>query len=201
MRLIIAVALSIVSLAGQALAQDSEIDRLREALRSATLQSRSLEDQRTALQAKVSALDKDNTALKAQVATLKAKVKQVEKDYRQAVTEFNERLEERNKTLQQWKEAYGEAANVARTKDAERAKFEAEANGFKASTTACTEKNQQLVKVGRELLAEYEGVTLGDVLLARDPVTGIKKSQIKTLLEDYDEKIDTQTVGDRNDQK
>jgi chromosome segregation ATPase len=181
-------------------AQDSEIDRLREALRSTTIQARQLEDQRTALQAKVAQLEKDNAGLKEQVAAAKAKVKQVEKDYRDAVKEFNARLEERNQVLEKWKEAYGEAATVARTKDAERAKFEAESNAFKASTKACTDKNQQLVKVGRELLSEYENVTLGDVLLSRDPVTGIKRTQIKTLLEDYDDKIDTQRVPDQGAQ-
>jgi len=43
-------------------------------------------------------------------------------------------------TLEKWKEAYTEAATVARTKDAERAKFEAEANSFKASNKTCTDK-------------------------------------------------------------
>lgn len=172
----------------------SEIDRLREALRTATTQARALEDQRNALQAKVGQVERDNAALKVQVDTAKAEVRQVKKDYREAVTQFNERLEERNQTLEKWKEAYAEAASVARTKDAERAQFEAEASNTKVSLKACTGKNQQLVKVGRELLAHYENVTLGDALLAQEPLIGIRRTQVENLLQDYAERVETETV-------
>lgn len=202
MKLIIKTAASIVAVffATGAMA-DSEVDRLREALRSTTMQVRALEDQRTSLQAKTAQLERDNAALKSQVDAAKAEVKQVKKDYREAVKEFNARLEERNQTLEKWKEAYAEAATVARTKDAERARLEVESNNWKASTAACTDKNKQLVKVGRELLAEYESVTLGDALLVREPFTGIKRTQVKGVLEDYDEKIDTQRVLDHRAQR
>ena len=198
MRLIITLVTSLAAVllvAVDAHAQaESETDRLRDALRTATSQTRALEDQRNLLQAKVTQVERDNAALKSQVDTAKAKVKQVEKDYKLAVTEFNDRLEERNQTLEKWKEAYTEAATVARTKDAERAKFEAESNAFKASTKTCTDKNKELVKVNRELLAEYEGVTIGDRLLAREPVTGIRRTQFQNKVQDYDEKIQGQRV-------
>ena len=51
-------------------------------------------------------------------------------------TDFNDRLTERDESLEKWKSAYEEAANVARAKDAERAKFEGEATAFKVSTKA-----------------------------------------------------------------
>ncbi len=47
----------------------------------------------------------------------------------------------------------------------------------------CTEKNQEFVKVARSIIGAYRGVTLGDVLLARDPVTGLKRAQIENLIE------------------
>lgn len=172
----------------------SETDRLREALRTATTQARALEDQRNALQAKIAQVERDNAALKTEVNTAKAEVRQVKKDYREAVTQFNERLEERNQTLEKWKEAYAEAATVARTKDAERAQFEAEVNATKTDLKACTGKNQKLVKVGRELLAHYENVTLGDALLAQEPLIGIRRTQVESLLEDYAERVETETV-------
>ncbi len=130
----------------------SETDRLREALRGATAQVRALEDQRTALQAQNAEVTRARDALKSEVDTAKAQAKKAEADYRQAVREFNDRLEDRNQALEKWKDAYTEAATVARTKDAERAKFEGESKAYKASTKACTLKNKELVKVGRELL-------------------------------------------------
>lgn len=186
--------LSVVAVSATHAQAQSETDRLREALRTATTQARALEDQRTALQAKITQVEHDNAALKAQRDAAKAEVRQVKKDYREAVTQFNERLEERNQTLEKWKEAYAEAATVARTKDAERAQFEAEANATKVSLKACTAKNQQLVKVGRELLHHYETVTLGDALLAQEPLIGIRRTQVQNLLQDYAERVQTETV-------
>jgi chromosome segregation ATPase len=173
---------------------ESETDRLREALRSATAQTRALEDQRFALQVKVSEADRDKALLKTQLDASKAQVAQVEKDYRQAVQEFNTRLDERNQTLEKWKDAYDEAATVARTKDAERAKFEGESKSYKASTKACTVKNVQLVKVGRELLARYEGVSFGDMVVAREPLLAFRRVEIQNFLQDYGDKILEQKV-------
>jgi chromosome segregation ATPase len=174
-------------------AQETETDRLREALRQATLQARSAEDARNALQTKITKVESDNTALKGQLDKAKGKIRQWEKDYKQAVTDFNTRLEERNQQLEKWKEAYTEAATVARSKDAERAKFEAEANTYKASTQTCSDRNKELVKVNEELLADYKAVTLGDALLAQEPLTGIRRTQVQEKLEGYDERIQVQT--------
>jgi chromosome segregation ATPase len=173
---------------------ETETDRLREALRSSTAQTRALEDERTGLQAKLSQADREKTNLKAQVDAAKARATQVEKEYRQAVQDFNARLEERNKTLDKWKDAYEEAAAVARTKDAERAKFEGESKTYKASTQACTMKNTQLVKVGHQLMSKYEGVTIGDMLVAREPAFALKRVEIQNNLQDFNDKISEQEV-------
>jgi len=136
----------------QAAHADSDADRLREALRSTTAQLRQLEDERTALQAKVAGFDRERAAAKAQVDAAKAEVREIRKEQREAVEEFNKRLTERDETLEKWKAAYEQAATVARSKDAERAKFEGEANTYKASTKGCVAKNGQLLKAGHELL-------------------------------------------------
>lgn len=169
--------------------QQSEADRLRDALRSLTAQVRSLEDQRTAIQSQLAEVTRARDALKGEVTEAKAQAKKAESDYRTAVREFNERLEERNQVLEKWKEAYSEAATVARTKDSERAKFEAESKNFKASTRACMQKNQELVKVGRELYTRYEGVTFGDMVIASEPLVGIRRVEIQNLLQGYGDRI------------
>jgi chromosome segregation ATPase len=172
----------------------SETDRLREALRSAITQARSLEDQRTALQAKVTEAERAQTTLKAQVEAAKAEIKEVEKQHREAVEEFNQRLAQRDETLEKWKTAYEEAANVARSKDAERAKFEGQAAAFKASVKACQAKNGQLVKVGRELLQRYEEANFVDLAIASEPMLGVRRAEIQNLLQDYNDKILDQKV-------
>jgi predicted RNase H-like nuclease (RuvC/YqgF family) len=172
----------------------SDTDRLREALRAATAQTRSLEDQRSALQAKIATAERDAAALKKQIDDAKAEVRQVEKQNREAVEEFNQRLAQRDETLEKWKSAYEEAATVARSKDAERAKFEGEAAAFKASTKSCQAKNVLLVKVGRELLHRYEGVSFGDMVVTSEPLIGVRRVEIQNLLQDYGDKILDQKV-------
>ena len=107
-------------------------EQLREALRTATAQSRALEDQRATLQAKLTTAEQERDRIKKQNDAFRAQVKEAEQAYRQAVKDFNERIAERDDTLEKWKSAYGEAASVARTKDAERTKFEGEATALKA---------------------------------------------------------------------
>ena len=187
-------ALLLVAIAGSDARADADTDRLREALRSATAQTRALEDQRTALQAKVAEADREKAAMVAQITAAKAQVKEVEKTHREAVAEFNERLEDRNQTLEKWKGAYEEAATVARAKDAERAKFEGQAAAFKASTKSCVAKNALLTKVGRELLHRYEGVSFGDMVVVNEPLVGARRVQVQNLLQDYDDKLLEQKV-------
>jgi chromosome segregation ATPase len=193
-RHLLTVAIVLSSLASVEAHADAESDKLREALRSATAQTRSLEDQRSALQAKVADAEREKAALRSQVAAAKAQVKEVEKTHREAVDEFNQRLEDRNQTLEKWKGAYEEAATVARTKDAERAKFEGEATAYKASTKSCVAKNAQLMKVGRELLRRYEGVSFGDIAVINEPLIGARRVEIQNILQDYDDKLLEQKV-------
>ncbi len=178
----------------QAAHADSDADRLREALRSTTAQLRQLEDERTALQAKVAGFDRERAAAKAQVDAAKAEVREIRKEQREAVEEFNNRLTERDETLEKWKAAYEQAATVARSKDAERAKFEGEANTYKASTKGCVAKNGQLLKAGRELLQRYQEVTIGDMILGREPVVGLRRVEIQNTIQDTRDKMLDQKV-------
>lgn len=168
---------------------DTETDRLRDALRNAVAQSRQMEDQRTALQAKIADADREKAALKTQLDAAKAETKQLEKQQREAVDEFNKRLTERDETLEKWKTAYEEAATVARTKDAERAKFEGEATEYKASTKSCQAKNVQLIGAGREILKRYHSLTIGDAFVATEPLIGVGRVNAQNFLQDSTDKL------------
>ncbi|MGY3440959.1 MULTISPECIES: hypothetical protein [unclassified Bradyrhizobium] len=179
---------------GTAFAQ-SETDRLRDALRSATAQTRALEDQRTALQAKIADADREKAAAKKEVDDLKAQLKKADKEHRDAVDEFNQRLAERDETLEKWKSAYEEAATVARSKDAERAKFEGEATAYKASTKSCIAKNTQLVKAGKEAVQRYKDLTIGEIVVSREPMIQQRRVEIQNQLQESTDKFLDQKVN------
>jgi chromosome segregation ATPase len=152
-----------------------ELDRLRGALRTLTAQARALEDQLAALQAQLNESNQEKERLNQQIEGYKAQVKEAQDAVQQAVEEFNRRLTERDESLDKWKAAYEEAATVARAKDAERGKFEAEAATFKARTKSCEAKNVELMKVGNEILAGYRDLTLGDTLAIKEPMIAIRR--------------------------
>lgn len=172
----------------------SEPDRLREALRTATAQTRALEDQRAALQAKLTAAEQERDRLKKQNDTFRAQVKEAEQAYRQAVKDFNDRIAERDDALEKWKSAYGEAASVARTKDAERSKFEGEATALKASVKACEAKNVNLAKTANEIVTKYEAMNPLEKVLDHDPVFGLKRVEHQNAAQDFRDKIIEQKV-------
>jgi len=173
---------------------DSETDRLREALRTATAQSRSLEDQRAALQAKAAAAEQERDRLKKQNEALRGQIKEAEQAYRQAVKDFNDRLAERDETLEKWKSAYGEAATVARAKDAERTKFQSEATALKASNKACEAKNAQVVKVGSDIVKQYEEMNPMEKIWDHEPAFGLKRVEHQNAAQDFRDKILDQKV-------
>jgi len=174
---------------------DAESDRLREALRNATTQSRQLEDQRAALQAKLTSAEQERDKLKKQNDAFRAQVKDAEQAYRQAVKDFNDRLSERDDALEKWRSAYGEAAVVARTKDAERAKFESEVTALRASGKACVAKNAQLVKVGNDVVRQYEEMNVMEKLWHHEPLFGQKRVDHQNAAQDFRDKIIEQKVN------
>ena len=190
--IVILVAL-LVALPALAHAQ-SETDRLREALRSATAQLRSLEDQRAALQARQAVAERDRDRLQKENDAFKAQVKDAEQAYQRAIEDFNQRLAERDETLEKWKGAYEDAANVARSKDAERAKSESEATALKASSKSCEAKNAQLFKASNEMLTYFKSMNLLDAIAVREPVFGIKRVELQNALQDFRDKILDQKV-------
>lgn len=168
---------------------DQESDRLREALRSATAQARTAEDQRAAVQAKLTAAEQERDRLRKQNEAYRAQVKEAEQAYRQAVKDFNERIAERDDSLEKWKAAYGEAASVARTKDAERTRFEGEATTWKASAKACEAKNVRLVKIADDVVRQYERMDPFEKVLDHDPVFGLKRVEHQNAAQDFRDKI------------
>ena len=168
---------------------DQESDRRREALRSATAQARTAEDQRAAVQAKLTAAEQERDRLRKQNEAYRAQVKEAEQAYRQAVKDFNERIAERDDSLEKWKAAYGEAASVARTKDAERTRFEGEATTWKASAKACEAKNVRLVKIADDVVKQYERMDPLEKVLDHDPVFGLKRVEHQNAAQDFRDKI------------
>jgi len=173
---------------------ESETDRLRDALRAALQQQQALEDQRTTLEAQLTDMTRDRDRLSRNVDAAYARIKTLQKDYNTAVTDFNKRLEERNQILEKWKSAYEDAADVARAKDAERAKFQGESEAYQAANKVCRAKNAQLVKVSSDILAGYRDINMWKVLAIREPMIGFVGVDHENRVQAYLDRILDQKV-------
>lgn len=188
-----------------ATAQDASLEgRLRDALRSATAQVRSLEDERARLQAQLAEAEREKEVLRQQAAAAAAQDK--EKPAKPAVddemlTQYKQRLADQaaalaqlNDGLEKWKAAFNEAANVARAKEAERAQLATQVPPLTQRLTACETKNVALFKVGNEILARYASMDFRDALGAREPFIGVKRVELQNLVQDYQDKLLDQKV-------
>jgi chromosome segregation ATPase len=174
--------------------------RLRDALRSAITQQRSLEDERATLQAKQTESDKQIEALKAQIDELSKGPKKAENtpetdELTRRVAAQGEEITQLNQNLEKWKSAYNEAASVARTKEADRAKLAGDVGGLTQRATGCEAKNAELFKIGNEILGRLERVSFGDVLARNEPFTGIKRVELQNLVQDEQDKLLDQKVA------
>lgn len=205
------VAAALIALApAHAVAQESTEERLREALRSATIQQRALEDERTRLQAQNAEYERLIQALQAEVAARPdpAAVAAMEVDFNsrletktEAISQLGGHLDQLrgnlgqlSENLENWKAAYEEAANIARTTEAARAQLEAQNVVLTERATSCEVKNAELFNVGNEILDRYSGVSLADTLAIREPFVGFKRVELQNLVQDYQDKLLDQRV-------
>lgn len=151
-----------LALAQRLAAAEKERDSLREQLTSGLTAA-----QQTAQQAAQQA--------GAQLAAEKANLAALEAAYRD--------------NLMKWQNAYNEAAETARTRDADAKKLDVLLVRTRGRATACEAKNGELFKFGKELIDVYGRQDLFSVIGAREPFTRLKHVEIENLMQDYEDKL------------
>lgn len=193
--------------ASHSLAQtDTGEARLRAALRAAVTQQRALEDENATLRAKGAedARKLDALTLKADEATQQLGALQQDlNDHLQQEQKLGQTLDAAEKdaaasrgalgqvvsNLAKWQAAYKEAADAARTRDADAKRFEAQLAQTTQRADDCSSRNAALFKIGNELLARYEGKGVFSILLEGEPVTQLKRVELENLIQDYQDKL------------
>jgi hypothetical protein len=194
--------LSTLSPWSSARAADANGDaRLKDALRKTMLQLRTAEADRAALQASQTELEAKNKAQAIQVETL---TKQCAKDKVAAdktIGDLKAKLEAQtieiaklNETVNQWRASQKQAADLAASKEAQRAKLAEEGVVLKRQIADQQTKNYEMYKLGMEVVKRYERFGLGEALLAREPFTGNTKVKFQNLIQDYSDKLADQKI-------
>lgn len=170
--------------------------RMRDQLRNVMIQQQKTEAERATLQAanveleeklktldaKFKALAKESNAQKdvadKTIADLKAKVMEQERE--------RTRLEA---SLASWKTGHQKVVDEAKKIEAQRAELSARVILQDRKVADYQRKNDELFKVGNEILTRLEGFGLGTAIAAREPFTGNMRVKLETLVQDYSDKL------------
>ena len=171
--------------------------RLREALRNTMLQARDLQNQLATQQAAQTELEKDKAKLQAQ---LDAQGKQAIADkttiagLSDKITAQEKQIAAANDALAKWKAGYAELANVAKQKEAQRAKLASDNVLLQRRVDDQQRKNATMYQLGTEILKRYEHFGLGDALTAREPFVQTTRVKLENLVQDYSDKLADQKI-------
>jgi chromosome segregation ATPase len=180
--------------AGGAHAQSSAAEeRLRDQLRQATVQLRDAQDSIADLKAQLEKANNQLEAQRAAPAVAKPKPNTAEnaalrtavEERDQRITEYQQRLEDTQKLLGQWQQAYHQAAALAKARDADAKKLEAQYAEASRRGETCAKDNAELVKISRQLLDRYTKKGVWSSLLDAEPVTQIHRIRLEALAQDY----------------
>jgi len=177
--------------------------KLREQLRGVMLQLRTAQTDAANGQAAAAAAEQKNKDLTSKIGDLDkrnaALVKQSSADKASSdvtITTLNGKLADRDKrivqyteSLEKWKDGYQKAAEVARTKEEERAKLAAEIIVHQRTIADRESKNIALFNTSSEILDRYEKYSLGKALAAREPFIGTTRVKVENLVQGYKDKI------------
>lgn len=177
--------------------------KIREQLRAVTLQLRTAQTETANAQAAQAAADAKAVQLTEKITSLEKRIETLAKESNtekvrtdESIAALNNKLADREKrlvqfteALEKWKAGYQKAAEVARTKEDERAKLASE-NAVQKRTIADREtKNIALFNASNEILDRFESYSLGKALSAREPFIGNSRVKVENLVQGYKDKI------------
>jgi len=162
--------------------------RLREALRSAQSQIRSLEDERGQWQSREADMKKEVEAAQKEAAAA-----QKRSLGERVAPLLQRRLAEQEKVAARLQESLGrcEAATAAaaatvRTAEADRARAKSDADALAARLAASEARNARMYRLGKEII---DWVSSIGARVESEPVLGFKRVELENIAQGYDDKL------------
>jgi chromosome segregation ATPase len=167
-------------------------ERLRTQLRSTTQQLQALQSQQAQASAAQLAAQNDAKAAQAQIKQLSAELAkakgvaeqlagQQQSLHSQAQAQVAASAEQTGK----FKKAYDELLVMARAKEAERSKLQAQLAERDTQVQQCSVKNQQMYGVAKQILTAYENIDVAEVMKIRQPFAGSARVKFDELAQGF----------------
>ncbi|WP_460090769.1 DNA repair protein [Pseudomonas sp. S2_E02] len=167
-------------------------ERLRTQLRSTTQQLQALQSQQAQASAAQLAAQNEAKAAQAQIKQLVAELAkakgvaeqlagQQQSLHSQAQAQVADSAEQTGK----FKKAYDELLVMARAKEAERSKLQAQLAERDTQVQQCSVKNQQMYGVAKQILTAYENIDVAEVMKIRQPFAGSARVKFDELAQGF----------------
>jgi len=171
-------------------------ERLRTQLRSTTQQLQALQSQQAQASAAQLAAQNEAKAAQAQIKLLTAELAkakglaeqlagQQQSLHSQAQAQVAASVEQTGK----FKKAYDELLVLARGKEAERAKLQAQLAERDTQVQQCSAKNQQMYGVAKQILTAYENIDVAEVMEIRQPFAGSARVKFDELAQGFGDEL------------
>lgn len=175
--------------------------KLREQLKAVMLQLRDAQTQMATLQAtqmenelKIKDLSTNLETLTKESTDYKLASEKTMTDLNAKVAAQDTEITQLQTALDKWKKGYNQVAELAKAKEAQRAKFEAEKIQLQRRVDDQKVKNNAMFKLGNEILDRYKSFGLGDALTAREPFIGTTRIKFENLIQDYSDGLEDQKI-------
>lgn len=172
------------------------LKRMRDQLRTVMIQQQKTEADRATLEAA-------NIELTDKIAKLEANFKKLAKDSNEqkdadakTIADLKAKIMKQEgeqarmaESLAKWKQGYQDLTTTAKKIEAQRAEMSARVILLDRKVADYQRKNDELFKVGSEVLSKYESFGLGTAIAAREPFTRNMRVKLETLVQDYGDKL------------
>ncbi|MGC5698595.1 DNA repair protein [Pseudomonas sp. NFXW11] len=173
-------------------------ERLRTQLRSTTQQLQALQSEQA--QAAAARLAAENSAreaqaqikqLSAELAKARGVAEQLAGQQQNLQSQAQAQAAANGEQLGKFKKAYDELLVLARGKEAERAKLQAQLSERDTQVQQCAVKNQQMYGVAKQILEAYEKIDVAEVMKIRQPFAGSARVKFEELAQGFGDALYT----------
>lgn len=171
-------------------------ERLRTQLRSTTQQLQALQsEQAQAAAARVAAENaaRDSQAqvkqLTAELAKTRGVAEQLAGQQQNLQSQAQAQAAASSEQLGKFKKAYEDLLVLARGKEAERAKLQAQLSERDTQVQQCAVKNQQMYGIAKQILAAYENIDVAEVVKIRQPFAGSARVKFEELAQGFGDEL------------
>ncbi len=171
-------------------------ERLRTQLRSTTQQLQALQsEQAQAAAARVAAENAAREAqaqvkqLTAELAKTRGVAEQLAGQQQNLHSQAQAQAAASSEQLGKFKKAYEDLLVLARGKEAERARLQAQLSERDTQVQQCAVKNQQMYGIAKQILAAYENIDVAEVVKIRQPFAGSARVKFEELAQGFGDEL------------